>query len=396
LETDFYAEIMIPWLNSNFKNFKPTAIIALNATRHMNLVERKKLFSPDIEPMRTAEGRWFEAIVYEMFLDIATRSDRIKFLAMKGADAPKKRDAVRIGQNGVFYSKYGDITIRGNGQDLAEFDLLLVDTDNHVAFAEVVTSPADLKEFEQEIAYKKKLLGYLYDQKITPFLLVSSFDLSNYSVVKRLAKDRTNAIIHTSSCEEIKSIVKHYRPRILYNKPENHKKLIRATDIPIKNPFDYKRYHDEVRNRIFSDISKNDTQKGVKKFPEIHDQTGQLVKKVLYGAMYPQAIKSLCDTYGLSVKGKKLDFEDFFRIYSKAVIATDLPGYELIIYLRYHQKKEYHKMVQAKDGHFKFERPTPPKVGFFLWLETLQPTLGVKITMDLLETFSISSGAREK
>jgi hypothetical protein len=390
---------MIPWLNSNFKNFKPTAIIALNATRHMNQVERKKLFSPDIEPMRTAEGRWFEAIVYEMFLDIAKRSDRIRFLAMKGADAPKKRDEVRIGQNGLYYSKYGDITVRGNGQDLAEFDMLLVDADNHIAFAEVVTSPADLKEFEQEIAYKKKLLGYLYNQKTTPFLLVSSFDLSNYSVVKRLAKDRTNAIINTSSCEQIKSLVKHYRPRILYNKPEDHNKLIRATDIPVKNPFDYKRYHDEVRNRIFSEIAKDEIKKDIKndskKFPEITDKTGQLVKKVLYGAMFPQAIKSLCDTYGLTVKGKKLDFVDFFKYYSKAVIATDLPGYELIIYLRYHQKKEYHKMVQVKDGHFKFERPTPPKVGFFLWLEALQPTLGVKITQDLLETFSITAKARK-
>jgi hypothetical protein len=395
LETDFYSAIMIPWLNSNFKNFKPTAIIALNATRHMNQVERKKLFSPDIEPMRTAEGRWFEAIVYEMFLDIAKRSDRIRFLAMKGADAPKKHDEVRLGQNGLFYSKYGDITVRGNGQDLAEFDMLLVDANNHIAFAEVVTSPADLKEFEQEIAFKKKLLGYLYNQKITPFLLVSSFDLSNYSVVKRLAKDRTNAIIHTSSCEQIKSLVKHYRPRILYNRPENHQKLIRATDIPVKNPFDYKRYHDEVRNRILSEITKKDTKNNTKKFPEIPDQTGQLVKKVLYGALYPQAIKSVCDTWGLTVKGKKLDFEDFFKHYSKAVIATDLPGYELIIYLRYHQKKEYHKMVQVKDGHFKFERPTPPKVGFFLWLETLQPTLGVKITLDLLETFSITANARK-
>ncbi|MDD1696343.1 MAG: hypothetical protein LUQ54_05540 [Methanoregula sp.] len=387
---------MIPWLHTNFKNFKPTAIIALNATRHMNQVERRKLFSPDIEPMRTAEGRWFEAIVYEMFLDIAKRSDRIRYLAMKGADAPRKRDAVRIGQNGLFYSKYGDITVRGNGQDLAEFDLLLVDSDNHVAFAEVVTSPADLKEFEQEIAYKKRLLGYLFNQKTTPFLLVSSFDLSNYSVVKRLAKDRTNAIIHTSSCEEIKSLVKHYRPRILYNKPENHGKLIRATDIPVKNSFDYKRYHDEVRNHIFSYISKNPADKGVKKFPEIPDQTGQLVKKVLYGAMYPQAVKFVCETYGLTVKGKKLDSADFFKQYSKAVIATDLPGFELIIYLRYHQKKEYHKMVQAKDGHFKFERPTPSKVGFFLWLETLQPTLGVKITQDLIETFSIAATPREK
>ena len=153
---------MIPWLTANFKHFKPNAAIALNATRHMNKIERKKLFSPDIEPMRTAEGRWFEAIVYEMFLDISKKSSRIKYLARKGADAPRKREDVKLGQNGLFYSKYGDITIRGNGQDLAEFDMLLVDSDNHVAFAEVVTSPSDLKEFEQEIAFKKRLIGYLY------------------------------------------------------------------------------------------------------------------------------------------------------------------------------------------------------------------------------------------
>jgi hypothetical protein len=385
INTEFYIVFMIPWLNSNFKNFRPTAAIALNATRHMNQIERKKLFSPDIEPMRTAEGRWFEAIVYEMFLEIAKKSDTIKYLAMKGADAPHKREEVRLGQNGIFYSKYGDITVRGNGQDLAEFDLLLVDADNRVVFAEVVTSPADLKEFEQEIAFKKKLLGYLYAQKTTPFLLVSSFDLSNYSVVKRLAKDRSNAIIHTSSCEEIKALVKHYRPRILYNRPENHKKLIRATEIPVKNLFDYKRYHDDVRIRILSEINKLKPQKS---FP-IPNQTGQLVKKVLYGGLYPQAIKTLCDSYGLTVKGKKISFEEFPKYYSKAVIATDMPGYELIVYLRYRQKKEYHKMVQAKDGHFKFERPTPSRVGFFLWLESIQSTLGSGITIQILEAFSI-------
>ncbi len=376
---------MIPWLITNFKQFKPNAAVALNATRHMNKIERKKLFSPDIEPMRTAEGRWFEAIVYEMFLEISKKSGQIKYLARKGADAPAKREDVKIGQNGLFYSRYGDITIRGNGQDLAEFDMLLVDSDNHIAFAEVVTSPSDLKEFEQEIAFKKKLLGYLFDQPVTPFMLVSSFDLSNYSVVKRLARDKTNAIIHTTSCEEIKSILKHYRPRILYNNPENHPKLVPATDFRMKHSFDYKHYHDEVRTLIFAEIAKG----AGRKHPGISTQTGQLVKKVLYGALFPQSIKLLCDSYGLSVKGKKIEFEDFSKYYSKAVIATDLPGFELIVYLRSRQKKEYHKMIQAKDGHFKFERPTPPKVGFFLWLEGIQPTLGTRITHQLLESFSI-------
>lgn len=377
---------MIPWLNSNFQHFKPNAMIALNATRHMNKIERKKLFSPDIEPMRTAEGRWFEAIVYEMFLDISRKSDTIRYLAMKGADAPGKREDVRIGQNGLFYSKYGDMTVRGNGQDLAEFDLMLVDADNHVAFAEVVTSPSDLKEFEVEIAYKKKLLGYLYAQKITPFLLVSSFDLSNYSVVKRLAKDKTNAIIHTSSCEQIKSLVKHYRPRILYNLPENHPKLIPATSIPLKHPFDYKSYHDAVKNRIFTEVARST---GPVR-PLITDQTGQLVKKVLYGALFPPAISAVCDTYGLQVRGKKVEAGEFSRLYSKAILATDMPGYELIIYLRSRQKKEYHKMIQLKDGHFKFERPTPPKVGFFLWLESIQPTLGARAALQVIDNFSIA------
>jgi hypothetical protein len=377
---------MIPWLNANFRHFKPTAAIAINATRHMNKIERKKLFSPDIEPMRTAEGRWFEAIVYEMFLDISKKSGTIKYVARKGADAPQQRENVRIGQNGLFYSKYGDITIRGNGQDLAEFDFLLVDKDNHVAFGEVITSPSDLKEFEVEIAYKKRLLGYLYGQKITPFVLVSSIDLSNYIVVKRLAKDKTNAIIHTSSCEEIKSLVKHYRPRIIYNLPENHPKLIRATDIPMKPPFDYKRYHDEVKNRIFSETAKKP---GSRISPSITDTTGQLVKKVLYGGLFPPAIRAVIDTYGMTVRGKKITFEEFPKLYSKAIIATDLPNYELIIYLRSRQKKEYHKLIQMKDGHFKFERPTPPKVGFFLWLETIQPTLGAGMTLQVLDAFTI-------
>jgi hypothetical protein len=305
---------------------------------------------------------------------------------MKGADAPNRRENVRLGQNGLFYSMYGDITIRGNGQDLAEFDMLLMDSRNHVAFAEVVTSPSDLREFEIEIAYKKKLLGYLYDQKTTPFLLVSSFDLSNYSVVKRLAKDKTNAIIHTSSCEEIKRLVKHYRPRIIYNLPKDHPKLARATDFPMKHSFEYKRYHDDLKNRIFSEIAK----KPGRCRPEIPGTTEQLVKKVLYGGLFPPAIKAICDQYGLTVRGKKVAYEDFFGLYSKAVIATDLPGYELIIYLRSKQKKEYHKMIQTKDGHFRFERPTPPRVGFFLWLESIQPTLGARAALQVLDAFSIA------
>jgi hypothetical protein len=354
-------------------------------------MERKKLFSPDIEPMRTAEGRWFEAIVYEMFLEISQKSDCIKYLARKGADAPHAGAQAHLGQNGVFYSKYGDITFRGNGQDLAEFDLILVDAQGRVAFGEVVTSPADLKEFEVEIAFKKRLLGYLYGQEHVSFLLVSSFDISNYSVVKRLAKDPDNAVIHTSSCEQIKSLVKHYRPRILYTKPTNHPKLIQATDIPVRHPIDYRKCHDEFRNRIFSDLTRGRGKQDL--VPSTESEA--LVKKILYGALYPHAIKAVCEQYGLVVRGRRVEYGEFFKYFSKAIIATDLPGFELIIYLRSREKKEYLKMVQTKEGHFRFERPTPSRVGFFLWIESLQPTLGTKISLEILRTFSIREPAKK-
>ena len=112
------------------------------------------------------------------------------------------------------------------------------------------------------------------------------------------------------------------------------------------------------------------------------------MKKILFGSCYLQAVKALCERYGLSVRGKRIEFAEFGRQFSSAIIAMDLPGHELIIYLRSRQKREYLKMVQVKDGHFKYERPTPSRVGFFLWLESLSPTLGVGITIQILDTFS--------
>ena len=177
------------WLKKNLSSFEPDEFLALNATRHLGKSEQAKLFSPEIEKMRTAEGRWYEAIVYEMFLKMALESDEMKALALKGVDVPPGcRQRIKLGQNGLFYSRCGDITVRGNGQDLAEFDLLFIDHNNHIGFAEVVTSASDMKEFEQEIAYKRTLLGYLFDQKEVTFLLISSFDVTNYIVGRRIVR----------------------------------------------------------------------------------------------------------------------------------------------------------------------------------------------------------------
>ncbi|MFA5294147.1 MAG: hypothetical protein WC382_01360 [Methanoregulaceae archaeon] len=371
------------WLKKNLSSFEPDDSLALNATRHLGRLEQAKLFSPEIEKMRTAEGRWYEGIAYEMFLTMALESDEIKAFALKGVDVPHgSRQRIRLGQNGIFYSRIGDITVRGNGQDLAEFDLLLLDQDDHVAFAEVVTSASDMKEFEQEIAYKRALLGYLFDQKDVTFLLVSSFDVSNYVVGRRLIRSPRTLNIQTASCEEIKSGIHQKNAGLNPRRPPRHEKLILARDIPLRHPFAYERYHEIEKGRVFEWVASRENG-GTR--PDARDETGRLVKKILYGAMYPSAIRALCKEYEFSVRGEWITAGDIMDRYSKAVLATDLPGYDPIIYLRQRRKPEYLKMVMNGDGNFKFERYTPPKVGFFLWLESLQPLLGARISRSILQ-----------
>jgi hypothetical protein len=372
------------WLNMNASALEPNEKFALGAMRHMSKIERKKLFSSEIEQMRTAEGRWYEAIIYEMFLEISENSDRIGRIAAKGADAPRGRRNIRLGQNGIYYSRCGDITIRGNGQDLAEFDLLMTDLDDNVIFGEVVTSPSDMKEFEKEIEYKKKLIGYLFEQKKVNFLLISSFDITNYSVGRRLLKSDENIYIHTISCEEIKGLIQGKKLYDQSERPVVRPSMILASDIPSKRPFDYQKYHDWERNRVFNHVA---NQVDVRTQPP-ENGTSQLVKKILYGGLYPSAVRSLCQEHEIRIRGERLDFHDVMYHFSKVILATDLPGFEPIVYLRSKQKKQYLKMVQDKSGNFKFERYTPSKVGFFLWLESLNPSLGSRITSRILEAFS--------
>jgi hypothetical protein len=379
---------MIAWLKINFATYHPTAAIALNATRHISKIARKKLFSDDIEPMRTAEGRWYEAIIYEMFLEISLHSDEIRYLARKGADAPRQRYNFRLGQNGFFYSPQGDIVVRGNGQDLAEFDLFLIDHEGQVAFGEVITTPTDLREFEVEIQYKKRLLGYLFGQKSVPFILASSLDLSNYTVIRRLMKSPENAIIHTITCEQIKANLRHVHRKIVYQKPVNNPKLILATDIPVKGAFDYLRFHNEERRRILDVLSSG---RDVRK-TRCQAETGLLVKKVLYGALFPPAIRALTETRTLTIRGTVLDYDALMARFSKVIVATDLPEYEPILYLRPRREREYYKMIQDRTGNFRFERATPSTVGFFLWLESVSPSLGSRITLQLLDAFRPEPG----
>ena len=370
---------MLQWIHEQFNRYRPDRATAVRAMRHMRAAERKNLFSEDIMLMRTAEGYWFESLIYEQLIKIASQTGTIKKIVRKGADVPKRRVKLSLGTNGLYSAEKGDIRVRGNGQDLAEVDLLLFDHENQVVFCEIVTSPADLRELEAEIVYKKHLFGYMFHQEHVGFILFSSVDISNTQVVRRLAADPDNVYVGTKPCEVMKDVLKPLRLTTLPMTPVKNPKLVTCESLRTQ-PFDYKKLHDEALSRLYFAIDHSFSLEQYFMDPCV----SPLVKKVICGALFPSALKGLISGYGLRVKSEVLDFAKLSSNYSKVVLAVDYPEMSPVIYLKPRKQRTYFKMVPDKKGGFKYERPTPSRVGFYLWLESVKPTLGIERTRDIL------------
>ncbi len=374
---------MIRWFSRNRTSLCPTRQVALRATRHLNKVQKRNLFSQDPGTMKAAEGRWFEVMIYEMVLDLSLDSSTIRGVAGKGADARGRMQKVSLGQNGLLHSRSGDIKIRGNGQDLAELDLLLMGEDGSVAFGEIVTSPANIREIEAEIDYKKRLLGYLFRQANVPFVLFSSVDISRMATIRRLLKDPSNLFISTASCEEIRS---HLRPQEFWQQdraPLHHPKLLPLRAFEPARNLEYKELHDERRKEILARMLNG--QGDIRTC--IRGDEWTPVKKILLGAPFPNAIRVLASRLTFRIRERHLSPREVEGMFNKVVIALNIPDCEPIFYMRPKGKREYLKMVLQKDGTFRCESSRTRKMlGFFLWLESVQPTLGTAVTRTLLSS----------
>ncbi|HJJ99637.1 MAG TPA: hypothetical protein O0X23_05525 [Methanocorpusculum sp.] len=371
---------MLQWITERFTRYHPDRAIAVRAMRHMHPEERKNLFSEDIMLMRTAEGYWFESLIYEQLLKIASQTNTIKKIVRKGADVPKHKTKITLGTNGLYSAERGDIRIRGNGQDLAEVDLLLFDNENKVIFCEIVTSPADLKDLETEIIYKKHLFGYMFRQEHVGFILFSAVDISNTQVVRRLVANPDNAYVGTETCEVMKAVLKPLRLTTLPTQPVKHPKLVACESLRTRG-FDYKKLHDEALLRLYFAIDHHFSVEQYFSDPCV----SPLVKKVICGGLYPSALKGLVTEYGLRVKSDVLDYTKLSQNYSKVVLAVDFLEMSPVIYLKPRKQQTYLKMVPLRAGGFRYERSTPSWVGFYLWLESIKQTLGIERTRDVLK-----------
>ena len=375
---------MNDWLAKNFPLFPPDRPTILAATRHLSAPQRRNLFSPDPGTMKTAEGKWYEAIIYETILRCARASDQITRVVAKGPDAHYRRLQAQLGQNGLFYSRSGDIKVRGNGQDLAELDLLLVGAGNSIAFGEIVTSPAAMKELEKEFLYKKRLMGHLFGQQVVPSLLVSSVDISRISAVRRILEDPSNLYLSTAPCESIKALV---RPEeVIRGAPPRttrNPKLIEAPDLPLAGSFDYRQMHELQRSRVFSALANRSLYRG----GDPRDPATVIVKKILLGALEPGAVNTFSALVRLAVRGRPITPQEIRTQFAKIILTVNLPEAEPIIYMKPRDRNYYMKMVRVRPGQFKFESNRSRKMlGFFLWLQDIKPTLKADITEKLLNS----------
>jgi hypothetical protein len=374
---------MIDWLARNFSQFPPDRATILAATRHLSGTQRKSLFSPDPGTMKTAEGKWYESIIYETILKCAVASREIRHVVSKGPDARYRRLQAQLGQNGLFYSRSGDIKVRGNGQDLAEMDLFLVGEGRSIAFGEIVTSPAAMKELEQEFLYKKRLMGHLFGQQVVPALLVSSVDISRISAVRRILDDPSNLYLSTGTCEELKRLVT--KEEVLRGVPAVHRnpKLVEAPDLPLAGHFDYRLMHELQRSRVFSALASGSMYRG----GDPRDPATVIVKKILLGALEPGAVNLFSNAVRLTFRGKPITPQEVRTRFGKIILTVNLPELEPIIYMKPRDRNYYMKMVRVRPGQYKFESNRSRKMlGFFLWLQDIRPSLQADITGRLLNS----------
>jgi len=133
---------------------------------------------------RNVKGELFEALISEVLLDWAKKSDDVNQFVLK--DPYVKNHEVK---NGFGYDKR-KITLFGDGDPLAEFDALFQYKDKWF-FVEITTTTnrINLRSFIQDIARKRKILKLVFNCEEVYSLIVTIVpklfnpgDLSNYDL----------------------------------------------------------------------------------------------------------------------------------------------------------------------------------------------------------------------
>ena len=140
------------------------------AAIHLPKPLRAALYDETSPEHRTASGKFFEALVYEILLAESEAAPAVSSIAAQMSDA-QYVPYDKYAKDGLWYSKDGGIRFKVSGRVAAEVDFLVKTADGVRIFGEVIVNPAKAGHLASEVAEKRSLLERLYGCEVQ-FLLV--------------------------------------------------------------------------------------------------------------------------------------------------------------------------------------------------------------------------------
>src|SRR5215831_2738375 len=327
--------------------------ICASSARHLSGQIFSYLSSQKEVERGRALGVLYEALVYECCCEIARRSEGSIRVVRKWADVPNQhREAPRLGQNGLFYNSKGDITLRGDGLDLAELDFLVFSRRGHVRFGEVVISRNNMDGLEDEIRYKKRVLDLLFGRDDSKGLLVAPIDLSSIKAAQSLVSSHTSDLVILPGLAEAALTVAKIGSKKTVPSPENDEGLVLLRNALSQAHFDYRQIHEMERRRFLSRASSNDVSLTTEKWGD------PLLKHLILGRLDHQAVGHVLSNWTFSFPNVDPTFkrEQFDQIFSEMTLALRLSGLRPTLYLKPRGLHVLEKMGPTRESVFGFER----------------------------------------
>jgi len=370
--------LTVDWLTRELQSWRATDGEFRRSARHVRKLGR---FTKDASnwDRRGAIGSLFEFLVYEKILDLAQSSDLIEGVVRRGKDVTWDRQGppAKLGQNGFFYSK-GALCLRGNGQDLAEFDVLIVSKGGDLIPVETVTTKINIKDVKEEFEYKRFLLQSLFSQQSVSAILVSSLNLRT-SLGEFLSRD-DNHFVQTESFDNILA----RQPTIEMEKSAvdvQKSKLIWAHDLKPAR-FDYESMHDQERVKLLEGARRRSENKlrGT-------DRPISMVKNAFLGALSREVLNSFLETFQLEANRRTLSREQIEAYFDRAVLGISVSSVRPILYLRQHWPN-YAKFGPWTETRFGLERNFDRRfTRVFDWLDKIETQLSTEDLKDIFHAY---------
>lgn len=374
------------WLRNSLESWQPTTADVIKASRHLKNYERKQLFSGSGWERRRTLGKLYEYSIYERILTLAQGSSPIKYIVRKGRDVPKGICLkTGLAQNGLFYSRRGDIYVRGNGQDLAEFDILLVDSQDSIVLIEVLESMININDFADECHYKRNLLEFLFGNRVSDPVVVSSIDLLRNANCRKLFSQTENHFVRTKPIEDLVSALDSTKLKEDSDVQHDYGKLVTFSELQPRE-FDYRSHHDrEKRQLIEAALQPTHSVENLAQKARL-----SIVKNVIIGILNKSAIKYLLGTKQMVVPPLQdpLSNQEFLHHFAKTLLVLSLPELRPTLYLKVRNRCNYLKMGPASLTTFKFERNIEAQhTEFYGWLEETDLFIGKTFSQKILDYY---------